>query len=133
MTETGENEKKDKDKTGGVTIYFLLAPGKTPDTCTESLSDAYDQSDESGLKPTWINTEKALAQKPTKTVIFYFYFIQLIASLDNLITYCLTGLCAYACATLLRRRCLILDLITDLFESACHVPRHPHGNENGHL
>ena len=71
MTETGENEKKDKDKTGGVTIYFLLAPGKTPDTCTESLSDAYDQSDESGLKPTWINTEKALAQKPTKTVRFY--------------------------------------------------------------
>ena len=76
MTGTGENEKKDKDKSGGVTIYFLLAPGKTPDTCTESLSDAYDQSDESGLTPTWINTEKALAQKPTKTVIFYFYFIQ---------------------------------------------------------
>ena len=75
MTEKGENEKKDKDKTGGVTIYFLLAPGKTPDTCTESLSDAYDQSDESGLKPTWINTEKALAQKPSKTVRFYLYFI----------------------------------------------------------
>ena len=34
MTEKGDNEKKDKDKTGGVTIYFLLAPGKTPDTCT---------------------------------------------------------------------------------------------------
>ena len=34
MTGKEENEKKDKDKTGGVTIYFLLAPGKTPDTCT---------------------------------------------------------------------------------------------------
>ena len=50
---------------------------------TESLSDAYDQSDESGLTPTWINTEKALAQKPTKTVIFHFNCIQLIASSIN--------------------------------------------------
>ena len=45
---------------------------------TESLSDAYDQSDESGLTPTWINTEKALAQKPTKTVIFYFTLFYII-------------------------------------------------------
>ena len=70
-------EKKTSEKTvppsdtgqgQGVAIYFLLPQGKTQDTCAETLSDAYDQSDESGLNPVWISTDKVLGRKPTKTV-----------------------------------------------------------------
>ena len=57
----------------GVAIYFLLPQGKTQDTCAETLSDAYDQSDESGLSPVWISTDKVLGRKPTKTVRFYIF------------------------------------------------------------
>ena len=64
------DEKDSSNSGGGVTIYFLLPHGKTRDTCSENLSDAFDQSEENGLNPTWINTDKTLTQKPTKTVSF---------------------------------------------------------------
>ena len=67
-----EKEKNPSDT--GVQIYFLLAPGKTPDTCSENLSDAYDQCVENKLDSTWISTDKALAKKPVKTVRFFFCF-----------------------------------------------------------
>ena len=53
---------------GGVAIYFLLPQGKSEETCSEKLSDAFSQSEENGLTPMWIASDKALAKKPTKTV-----------------------------------------------------------------
>lgn len=64
MTEDG-----DKSNAGHVTIYFLLAQGKTHETCSEDLSDAFDQSVEGGLSPSWITSDKALSMKPSKTVL----------------------------------------------------------------
>lgn len=54
----------------GVSIYFLLAKGKSSETCSEDLSDAFDQSKENGLEPTWMDTDKALKHTPLKTVRF---------------------------------------------------------------
>ena len=53
---------------GGVEIYFLMPQGKSEKTCSEILSDAYGQSEENGLTPSWIAADKVLTKKPTKTV-----------------------------------------------------------------
>ena len=63
-----KGDKKDDPQSGGVSIYFLLPQGKNRNTCSEDLSDAFDQSMENGLHPTWITYDKALAMTPCKTV-----------------------------------------------------------------
>ena len=55
---------------GGVEIFFLMPQGKNEKTCSEILSDAYEQSQDNGLTPSWIAADKVLTKKPTKTVRF---------------------------------------------------------------
>ena len=58
---------------GGVEIFFLMPQGKNEKTCSEILSDAYEQSEDNGLTPSWIAADKVMTKKPTKTVrILYF-------------------------------------------------------------
>merc|ERR1712113_1214679 len=38
--------------------------------CSEILSDAYEQSQDNGLTPSWIAADKVLTKKPTKTDVF---------------------------------------------------------------
>ena len=56
---------------GGVCIFFMLPRGKTKETCSEDLSDAFDQSTENGLSPIWITTDQTLSKTPSKTVIIF--------------------------------------------------------------
>ena len=59
---------------GGVEIFFLMPQGKNEKTCSEILSDAYEQSEDNGLTPSWIAADKVMTKKPTKTVRIFFYF-----------------------------------------------------------
>ena len=53
-----------------VTIFFLLPKGKTATTCSEDLSDAYDQATDHELSPSWMTSDQALSKKPLKTDVF---------------------------------------------------------------
>ena len=64
---TSEN-KSDKPKKIAVTVHFLLPKGKTEDTCSEDLVDAFDQVKEHKMTPIWIEEDKAFEITPSKSV-----------------------------------------------------------------
>lgn len=56
------------DEDVNLLVRFVLPKGKTETTCTEDLSYAFDQSQDNGLNPNWIEHDKCLALRPGKTV-----------------------------------------------------------------
>ena len=68
-TEDKTSEKvSDKPKKIAVTVHFLLPKGKTEDTCSEDLVDAFDQVKEHKMTPIWVEEDKALKITPSKSV-----------------------------------------------------------------
>ena len=49
---------------------FVIPSGKSEVTVTESLSLAYQKSQDSGLSPVWVEEEEVTALTPTKTDVF---------------------------------------------------------------
>ena len=52
-------------------IRFILPKGKTETTCSEDLGYAFDQAQDHGLEPTWIDEQDCLSINPGKTVRIY--------------------------------------------------------------
>ena len=65
--ETSGDEKKKKS---AVRVHFLLPKGKSKDTCSDDLEEAFEQCDQNNLNPFWITDDKAFTLKPEKTVSF---------------------------------------------------------------
>ena len=53
-----------------IIIRFVLPKGKNESTCSEDLSDAYDQARDIGINPKWIKDDQVLNLIPTKTDVF---------------------------------------------------------------
>ena len=51
-----------------LSIRFVLPRGKTETTCSEDLGYAFDQAQDNGLNPSWIDEEDSLNVNPGKTV-----------------------------------------------------------------
>ena len=55
-----------------LSIRFVLPRGKTETTCSEDLGYAFDQAQDNGLNPVWIDEEDSLNLNPGKTVNILF-------------------------------------------------------------
>ena len=60
---TGEDEEEVQ-----VVVRFVIPRGKTEVTVSEALSEGFDQSQEAGLGPMWVEEDEILTITPTKTV-----------------------------------------------------------------
>ena len=64
-----EKSGDEKKKKSAVRVHFLLPKGKSKDTCSDDLEEAFEQCDQNNLNPFWITEDKAFTLKPEKTVI----------------------------------------------------------------
>ena len=60
---TGEDEEEVQ-----VMVRFVIPRGKTEVTVSDALSQGFDQSQEAGLGPLWVEEDEILTITPTKTV-----------------------------------------------------------------
>ena len=59
---------EDNGEEVSLSIRFVLPRGKTETTCSEDLGYAFDQAQDNGLNPSWIDEEDSLNVNPGKTV-----------------------------------------------------------------
>lgn len=62
---TGDTMEEDEMT---VMVRFVIPRGKTEVTVTEALNIAYDNSQDAGLGPIWVEEDEILKLTPTKTV-----------------------------------------------------------------
>ncbi len=55
---------------GAFTLRFVLPPGKTEASCSESLGEAFEKCQEQEMAPKWITHDEVLLLKPVKQDVF---------------------------------------------------------------
>ena len=66
---------EDNGEEVSLSIRFVLPRGKTETTCSEDLGYAFDQAQDNGLNPSWIDEEDSLNVNPGKTVSAWLAFL----------------------------------------------------------